>query len=326
MFGKLENVRIQGMATCVPNNIIDNMVYKEQLGEGALKKQIRNTGIQRRHKLAKGQKASELVIAAAKKIMSHLAWLKDEISVLVYVTQSPDYEKPSTAFVIQKELGLSQDALVFDVNLGCSGFVAGVQIVSSLLQKNGEKGLLLISTGEYGEQRGSIEDEMLFGDAGCAVAIEKVENSQLKYCQKSDGKHFDAIYKEKNGPTIMDGLTVYGFVINEVADGIHGTMEQFELSTDEIDYYVFHQGQKMILKGLMDICDIEYEKVLFSYSEYGNTAGVSIPLTLCANFEKLQEMKKDTVRLYMCGFGVGLAWGSIYTEMDWKGILPIVTL
>ena len=36
-------------------------------------------------------------------------------------------------------------------------------------------------------------------------------------------------------------------------------MEQFELSTDEIDYYVFHQGQKLILKGLMDICDIEYE-------------------------------------------------------------------
>lgn len=326
MFGKFEDICIQGIATCVPDNVVDNLIYAEQLGEKRVKKHIRFTGVEKKHKLKQGQKASDLAIHAAQKVMSYLDWKKDDICVLVYVTQSPDYEKPATSFVIQKELDITKDAMVFDVNLGCSGFVAGVQIVAGLLNQQGAKGLLLLGDGYYGEERESKVDELLFGEAGCAIAIEKTANSELKYYQKSDGRRFDAIYKPRNGRTKMDGNAVFAFTINDVADSVKESLSIFGLEEKDIDYYIFHQGQKMILQNLIEICGIEYEKVLFSIEEYGNTGGMSIPVTLCANCEKLQEIKKNSIRLYMCGFGVGLAWGSIYTKINPKGILPIVTL
>lgn len=324
MTGTFNNISIRGISVCVPDRVVENISYSQMFGEKKVSKHIRMTGVSRRHKLSPSQKASDLAEAAGKTLLQHFLWSGSSIDVLVYVTQSPDYDKPSTAFVLQEKLGIKKESLVFDVNLGCSAFVSGVQIVSALLQKKGSRGLLLISDGVYGEERQNVVDEMLFGDAGCAVAIENRESGNVKYVQYSDGGRYQAIHKPKGGKGVMDGNAVFAFTLNDVADSIRDSFALFQLQDEDIDFYFLHQGQKMILDNLIELCGIPPEKVLFSINEYGNTGGASIPVTMCANREKL--MGQGTVRAYMCGFGVGLAWGSIYANIETENILPIQTL
>ena len=86
--------------------------------------------------------ASDMCCQAAEKLFTKLDWERDSIRVLVFVTQSEDVKTPSTAMIIQKRLGIGQDCLAFDVNLGCSGYVSGLQIVSALLNNTGGRALL----------------------------------------------------------------------------------------------------------------------------------------------------------------------------------------
>ena len=256
MEGMFNNISIRGISACVPKRIVENISYAGQFGEKKVKKHMRMIGVTQRHKLSENQKASDLAEVAAKKLLNHLSWDGSSIDIMIYVTQSPDYDKPATAFVLQKKLGIKKDSMVFDVNLGCSGFVSGIQIVSALLREQGSRGLLLISDGVYGEERQNAVDEMLFGDAGCAVALENAEPNVIKYIQHSDGERFEAIHKLKNGKGVMDGNAVFAFTLNDVADSIKESFSVFQLEDEEIDYYFLHQGQKMILDNLIDLCEI----------------------------------------------------------------------
>lgn len=324
MWGKYDNIAIRAIASTVPESVIDNEIYADVLGEKKVKKHIKMTGVRRRHKLVEGQKASDLAVNSAERVLEHTGWHKDDIRALIYVTQTPDLVKPATAFVLQKRLGIGKDCVVFDVNLGCSAFVTGMQIIAGLLHDNGDKGLLLIADGSFHEQRSSLVDDMLFGDAGCAIAIEAIEGHPMLYQQESDGNRYEVISKEHGGTGYMNGNAVFAFTINDVTHSIKNARQNFQITEDDIDYYVLHQGQKMIVSNLAEICDIPESKVLYSMEEYGNTEGVSIPLTLCYHREILQ--KKGLLRLFMSGFGVGLSWGSIYMEIDSKDIMSVHTL
>lgn len=321
MTGCFFSIKIAGISTCVPEKCIDNFTYEERFGEKRVGKHIKLTGVKTRHVLSGDKKASDLAYSAGEQLLKHLQWDREQINCLIYVTQAPDYDKPATAFILQKRLQIGKDCLVFDVNLGCSGFVAGIQIMSGLLQNCGGRGLLLIADSNCQDERENPVDEMLFGDAGCAVAMEKMENHRILYHHESDGTRFDVIHKEKNGLGVMDGSKVFAFTLNDVADSIKKAYKVFSITDEDVDYYFFHQGQKMILDNLVELCKISSEKVLYSIQEYGNTSGASIPVTICANRELLSVKKQ--IRSFMCGYGVGLSWGSLYLLLDTKDILPI---
>lgn len=331
MIGGFDNIKIQGMAAATPSLVENNMNYASVLGERRVKKQIRLTGVSKRHVASPYQRTSDLCYRAAADLIEHLAWNKEDIKLLIMVTQTGNYGLPSTAFFMQKRLGLSKDCFVFDINLGCSAFNAGMQVVSALMQscKLHDKAILLIgdTSGvvpgpDNKLNQDNIADNMLFGSAGAAIAIEKVENHALYFMNKSDGDGFDAIIGYKNRPTVMNGTAVFDFAINDVTVDVKNFKKYFQLEEADIDYYVFHQAQKLILDNICADCEIPEEKELRSLEEYGNTSGTSVPVSVCANVDRFSG--KDKVKLYLCGFGVGLSWGSIYTEIDTKHILPII--
>lgn len=331
MIGSFNNIKIQGMAAAVPSLVEDNKNYASVLGERRTKKQIRLTGVAKRHVASPRQRTSDLCYRAATDLIAHLEWEKDDIKVLVLITQTGNYNVPSTAFFLQKRLGLSKDCVVFDINLGCSSFNAGVHVVASLMQNCNlhDKALLLVGD-TSGVVPGPntplnpdiIADRVLFGSAGAAIAMEKVENHPLYFLNKSDGNGFDAIIGYKGRPTVMNGSAVFEFAINDVTEDVNVFKKHFGLQESDIDYYVFHQAQKLILDNIIADCEIPEEKELRSLEEYGNTSGTSVPVSVCANRDKL--IQKDRVKLYLCGFGIGLSWGSIYTEVETKNILPII--
>lgn len=328
MTGIIEQVEIKGIATAIPKQSEALIKYSDILGEKKVKRQIKITGIERRHLAEKHQKASVMGRIAAECLLEKLKWDRDSIHILVFVTQTPDYQLPATAMLVHRDLGLPVGCMAFDINLGCSGFTAGLQIVGSLLKTYGGRALLLAGDLEYfGDRRETEEfmenlpDWMLFGYGISAAALEAGKEN-LIYSQFTNGTGYDLIYKHFNHMPHLTGDAIFSFTINEVADSIKSFRQQYNLTEDQIDYYVFHQAQKMILENLADICDIPMEKVLMSLREYGNTSSASIPLTLSANQEQLK--KKEKIRIFLCGFGVGLSWGIVYTQMDSSCIFPII--
>lgn len=322
MYGKYDNIKICGIAAAVPERVLDNMQYVEELGDRRAKKQILYTGVRRRHCLKKGQSASDLSCYAAEKLLTKLKWDRNEIRVIVNVTQSADLYTPSTAMIIQKRLGIGQDCIAFDVNLGCSGYVSGLQIASALLQSTGGKGLLTVADGRYVDPSKNIStNSLLFGDGGAATALEVGAGSSMLYSQKTDGTRYDMLYTPYGGSTHMDGNGVLLFSLNEVCNSIKEMRKFFDIKEESIDYYILHQAQKMILDGIASECSINPEKIPQSYEEYGNTSTATIPVTICSNIDELQ--KKEHIKLYLCGFGIGLAWSSVVIDLDSACICPL---
>lgn len=331
MIGKFDNIKIQGMSSAVPEYVERNMSFANVIGKRRAKKQIKITGVEERHISGKHQRTSDLCYAATLPLLEKLQWKREEIKVLLFITQGPNYCHPSTAFFLHDRLGLEKDCLVFDMNLGCSSFNVGVHTVAALLQNCNlhDKALLLIGdtagrlrSPEAPLKPDDIAHDMLFGSAGAAIAIEKVENHPLYFMNMSDGSGYDAIIGHFGRPSQMNGAAVFSFAINDVSDGVIHFRETYNISEDQIDYYIFHQAQDLILDNIIDACDIPAEKELRSLRHYGNTSGTSVPVTVCANREQIQN--KKTSRLLLTGFGVGLSWGCIYTEIDTENILPVI--
>lgn len=331
MNGILRNICISGISTAIPETIEKNIGACAYLGERRCKRQIKLTGVDERRVSPEGQKISDLCYVAALHLMQKLAWDPEEIRALVLLTQTPDFKAPSTAFLLQKMLHIPTDCIVFDVNLGCSAFNVGLQIVSSLLSQfeGSARGICLI--GDIASQTivpGCPADEMagnmLFGSAGSAVAIEKGgekhSEKSIPFCTFSDGNGYQTIQKRFNGKTHMDGEGVFNFSTDVVPRAIERFWEANHLADENIDYYVFHQAQKMILDSLARTCRIQEDKELRSIKSYGNTSGASIPLSLCANQNRFSNVEE--VRVFTCGFGVGLSWSMAYMTLPTELILP----
>lgn len=321
MLTEFDNISIKGIVTAVPK--YEEECYQSQfaeiMGDKKLKRHIKLTGIERRRVVMDEQKVSDLAIDAAGQLLEKAGWNADSVDVLILVTQDHDMLSPATAMFVHKAFPFKEDMIVFDINLGCSGYTTGLQTIANLIQNTGKRAILLAGdimkynpewkiTGEWEEH---ITDWLLFGSGVSATAIEKVDSHRMYGMQYVNGKGCMDISKELGHLTRMNGDAVFSFTINTVVDSVRKFMSDIHITEKDVDYYVFHQAQKMILDNVRDILNIPEEKVLVSYKDYGNTTSASIPLTMCANKEKL-----DGARVLMCGFGVGLAWSGVYTKLD----------
>ncbi len=139
MKGEYSNIEIKGIVSAVPENEVCNLDYIEKIESRRIKKQVMLTGIENRRVCINGQKASDLATIAADKLLNLLEWNRNEIDVLIFVTQSPELSRPSTAFIIQQRLGIGKDCLVYDINLGCSGYIGGIETIAAILPPQREE-------------------------------------------------------------------------------------------------------------------------------------------------------------------------------------------
>lgn len=321
MLTEFDNITIKGIVTAMPKfeEECNQSEFVEIMGDKKLRRHIKLTGIERRRVIMDEQKTSDLAIEAVRQLLTETGWSANDVDVLILVTQSQDLLLPATSMFVHKAFPFKQDMTVFDINLGCSGYTTGLQTIANLLQNTGNRAILLAGdiskfdsewkrTGEWEER---ISEWLLFGSGVSATAIEKVDDHKIYGMQYVNGNGSMDISKAFGHLTRMNGDAVFSFAINDVVDSVRKFMNDIRITDNDVDYYVFHQAQKMILDNVRDILNIPEEKMLVSYKDYGNTSSASIPLTMCANKEKL-----DGARVLMCGFGVGLAWSSVYTKLD----------
>ncbi len=314
--------KVIGIAAATSKKKYRNIDYVNEKNEKQIKKLIRSTGIEERRSLVgRDIHIVDLAIAAAKDVIELTGIDKLDINVLIYLTQAPEFNTPSTAFYVQKELGLSTDCIVYDINLGCSGFVAGLCTASSLLEGiNNERKYALVINAEYlsRQKRQNENDFLLFGDAATATLIKRDTSSCLSFDYHSDGTRYDVItWPDNNTPVKMDGTAVFEFAINDVVKSLNEYIKERNLNQDIYDYIVLHQAQKFMIDHVAAKCGFKKDQILYSLTKYGNTAGASIPLAICENRDLINETK----HLLVCGFGIGLAWGitDFYINADSVG-------
>ena len=194
---EFKNISISGIATAVPKNReILSEKYNDIFGENFVAKFSKTTGVMERRIALEEQTCSDLAFVAAEKLLAEKKIDKNEVGTCIFVTQTPDYRIPATACVLHKRLALSKDCIVFDINLGCSGYVYGLQVICSLMQNISSRyGLLLVGdTSNKGIAPEDSSAAMLFGDSGSATLLEKCkEGKPILSTYRTDGAGFKAI-------------------------------------------------------------------------------------------------------------------------------------
>ena len=292
-FFQLENIEVKGIAAATPKNEVDNKdyAYHSELENNQF---IKTTGIEYRRIVENETTASDLCFEAAKQLLQELAWNKDDIHVLVFISQTPDNKIPCTATILQNKLDLPKSCLAFDVNLGCSGYVYGLSIIGSLLEKIQGKALLLV--GDASSTCINQKDKTtapLFSDAGSATALEYDQGAdKISFNLQSDGSGANAIMTkaggarnpindksfildEKTGRTdldmFLDGIKVFNFSRREVVPNVNNLLENYAIDKNKIDHFVFHQANKFMNDAIAKKLDLEISKVPQSLKMFGNT-------------------------------------------------------
>lgn len=340
-FLKTENVAVKGIAACVPKNREKNCESPLFSDEKERQNLIESTGILEKRVALQGCCSSDLCFVAAEKLIEELVWNKDEIDALVFVSQTPDYILPATACILQDRLGLKKECLAFDISLGCSGWVYGMSVVSSLLSHGTLRKALLLC-GDLTTRQNCFKDKTsypLFGDAGTATALQ-YENGAEGLCAHlaTDGAGANAIIIPDGGyrnPTTedslkfedlgegkimtrlhsrLDGMSVFSFAISKAPKSVKSLCEYFNIDINEVDCFPFHQANMFLNETIRKKLKIDEEKMPYCMKEFGNTSCASLPLTLVTT--RRDELQSKPMKVLGCAFGVGLSWGSIYFKTD----------
>ena len=331
----IPHIKLSGISACVPKRSESNLDY-DWITEQERALLIKTTGIENRRIAAANLTTSDFCYAAAEKLIDELKWRKEEIEIIIFVSQSPDYLLPATAIILQDRLNLPKTALAFDISLGCSGFIYGLSTIASLMTNAKiKKGLLL--TGDVSSSSLNSKDKStypLFGDAGTATALEYDENAAPMFFNlQSDGAGYKTIIITDGGTRqqltpesyidveiekgivrsrknlVLDGLEVFNFSLREVGPNIKELLRSNSTEIENYDYFVFHQANKLMNETIRKKLKIEPEKVPYSLNKYGNTSSASIPLTIVS--ELSEKITNRTTHFLLSGFGVGLSWGSV---------------
>jgi 3-oxoacyl-[acyl-carrier-protein] synthase-3 len=325
---RIGGFRIAGVATCVPPRVADNLDTGPEFGEVEVRKVVAMAGVRQRRLVDDGVTSADLCFEAAERLLEKLGWARESITGLILVTQTPDYFLPSTSCVVHKWLGLSDQCAAFDVGLGCSGYPYGLYLGASMLHSGGQQRILLLH-GETPSKFTSPDDHattLLFGDAGSATALEVSPGApDAVFAQHTDGTGYDQLIIRGGGfrdrtPADprhrfveMDGAAIFNFTVKRVPTLIRDTLTFAGLEVSDIDYFLFHQSNRFIMKHIAKKCGLPEDRVPLVLEQFGNSGGPSVPLVLT---QSLAQRSAANMRLMMVAYGVGLSWSSALTKVD----------
>lgn len=270
------------------------------------------TGIRQRHFCSEGETAATLAIAAARQALERSGLQPEQIGCCVCATLSGAYATPSTACLVQRELGLAQDIPVLDVNAACSGFIYGAAVARGLLAARPEdsRRYALVIGCEQLSRLMDMTDRntcVLFGDGAGAAIFELADGVDFAVDLGARGDM--AIETPPCGPIHMDGRAVFRFAVDALPRTLHAVLDATHHTLDEVDWVVCHQANSRIIDHCVKKLEADPAKFYKNMDRHGNTSAASIPVALneLAESGRLQP----GMRLACIGFGGGLTWGGM---------------
>lgn len=328
---------IRAIEVFLPAGILSN----EDLavpGEGWTAAKIEEkTGIRERRIADKDECASDLATHAGRCLFGRGVCRPEDIDFLILCTQTPDYLLPTTACLVQHQLGLSQRCGAVDINLGCSGYIYGLALAKGLIESGSATNVLLITSDTYSKliHPGDRSVRTLFGDGATATLLQARSGAGLSlgpFVFGTDGsgashlvlptrgmrRPFEPSAEatvDEGGSTrtinhlCMKGPEIFSFALNVVPDTVRELLKKAGIRMEDVDLFAFHQANRYMLEHLRRKLGIPPERFLISMAKSGNTVSSTIPMAL-RDAEDRGALKPGHL-VMMVGFGVGLSWGGM---------------
>ena len=326
---------IKALAYYLPEIVVTNEQLVEEFPEWSVDKIAKKVGINERHIAADDETAGDMAYKAALKLIQNNNVDKAGIDFVLLCTQSPDYFLPSTSCVIQHKLGLSTKCGAFDFNLGCSGYEYGLAMAKSLIVSGMAKNVLLLTAETYNKHIHPKDkgNRTIFGDGASASLVSKEGFARIgEFVLGTDGSGYDRLihktgamrhyerlndfHEDENGTPLssdhlfMDGKAIFDFTSDVVPPMIEETLQKNNLTSDDVDLYVFHQANKYMINYLRKLMEIDKDKFYVYMETVGNTVSSTIPIALC----EAQKEDKLHGNVVLAGFGVGLSYGAVVLD------------
>lgn len=326
----MQKAKILGTGRYLPERVMSNYDL-EKIVETSHEWIVTRTGIETRHIAAKDQATSDLATEAAKKAISSAGLKAEDIELIIVATVTPDMSFPSTACMVQANLGATHAACL-DIEAACSGFLYGLSMANAYIRSGMYKHILLIGA----ETMSRIIDWkdrhtcVLFGDGAGAAVLGPSDTDQgiLSNIIGADGVNGKFLTMPAGGSrkpataetllarehyVKMAGPDVFKFAVRIMGNASIEAIEKAGLTLEDIDVLIPHQANNRIITASAKRLNLSMDKVKVNLNKYGNISAASIPIALDEAIEEGMIQKGQNVVL--TGFGGGLTWGS--AVMKW---------
>ena len=284
---------------------------------------VERTGIRQRHKARDDQPTSDLAVEAAKKALADAGRTAGEVDLIIVATTTPDMTFPSVASIVQRKIG-APTCIAFDVQAVCSGFVYALSVADGFVARGLAKCALVIGAEEMTRLMDWTDRStcVLFGDGAGCVVVEpregqgtKADQGLLGFALRCDGTKTDLLYVD-GGPAStgtvghlrMAGNQVFRHAVVNIAEAITAACVASGIEVADVDWFVPHQANQRIIKGVGDRLGLDENKVISTVAMHANTSAASIPLALDAAIQDGRIKRGDLVLLE--AMGGGLTWGA----------------
>ena len=311
------------LAYYLPSQVIGNEYFSALANsdEYSCEQIYKKSGIRYRHKAADDELTSDLATKAALNLINEYDIDPASIDMLLLCTQSPEYLQPATIYLLHHKLNLSKTTNAMEINIACSGYAHGLLIAKSLINSKSVKRVLLCTADLCYRmfENSDLSQRILFGDGASATLID--DSNAHKIAQiicGTDGSGYFSMYKKYGGYAYpshssqnslnMNGPEIFLFTIREIPNLVKQTLKANNLNLDDIDYFVFHQANLLILQAIAKSLKLDNSKVIYDIENVGNTSSSSIPIAL------KRALNNNTIKpghkVLIAGFGIGLAWSA----------------
>ncbi|MDE6503521.1 MAG: ketoacyl-ACP synthase III [Muribaculaceae bacterium] len=324
------NARISGIASYLPDDILDNEMLSKMVDTNDEWITTR-VGIKERRILKKENTGSSyLGIKAVEKLLESTGTRPEEVELVICATSNPDYRFPSTASVIAHGCGLN-GAYAYDIQAACAGFIVALEDAAAYV-KSGLRKKVVVVAAEKMSSMVNYNDRStcpLFGDGAGAVLVEPTEEATgvMDAVFHVDGTGLEHLYMRGGGSVhpacqetldagdhylFQDGRHVYKHAVTDMLTSSLAIMERNGLSVDDINWLVPHQANLRIIEAVSSRAGVPTEKVLVNIEHTGNTSAASIPLCL----DEYKDRLKKGDKIILTAFGAGFTWGAMYLIWD----------
>jgi 3-oxoacyl-[acyl-carrier-protein] synthase-3 len=323
--------KIVGTGSYLPEKRVTNEELAAQLAAKGIETSdewiVSRSGISARHYAEPEQASSDLGVIAARRALDMAGMQPDDIDLIIVASSTPDFygSFPSTACIVQKKLGMTNNCAAVDVQAVCSGFVYAVSTADSFIKSGMHKNVLVIGA-EVFSRILNFEDRttcVLFGDGAGAVVMSASQEPGILACKlHADGRHSDVLRVPgavSNGAIAgsaflyMDGQAVFKLAVSVLEKVAYEALEAANMTSDQIDWLIPHQANIRIMNGTAKKLGMNAEKMVVTVDQHGNTSAASIPLALDVAVRDGRVKKGDVVM--MEGVGGGFTWGAVLARM-----------
>lgn len=324
------NARIAGIASYVPEDILDNEMLSQMVDTNDEWIMTR-VGIKQRRILKKeGAGSSFLGIKAVEKLLASTGTSPEEVDLLICATSNPDYRFPSTGSIITHNCGL-KNAYSYDIQAACAGFIVALQDATGYIRSGMRKKVVVVAAEKMSSMTNYSDRTTcpLFGDAAAAVLVEPTtENTGvIDGVFHVDGQGLEHLLMKAGGSVkpashetidaaehyiYQDGRNVYKHAVTNMLTASIDVATRNGLTMEDVDWFIPHQANMRIIEAVAQRAGIDPKKVLVNIEHYGNTSAASIPLCL----DEFKDTIKKGDRLILTAFGAGFTWGAMYVIWD----------